>query len=524
MANFDILIKNGTVLDGISSEAYSADVGISGSEIRAIGKLPESGVGKVIDASGQYVSPGFIDVQNHSDSYLTILEIPSQESLVSQGITTSLVGHCGTSLAPLSHPQALKSVQKWHSLAGANLNWLSFKEYLLALEAYPLGLNVGSLIGHSTLRRGLLKDEIRPATAEEIKMMGKMIENSLEVGAGGVSLGLMYAHEVDASKQELLSAAKLVGEQNKLLSVHLRSEGAQVNEALDEVIGLGLEAGVRTKISHFKIRKKKNWQFLQDALSRIDRAYQQGLDIFFDVYPYSTSWTVLYTYLPRWAYEGGRGAVLKNLQDRSAREKIIGYLKNTEHDLSSILIATSETNLAFIGKTLGQIATNQEISVEEALLNVLTATQTQVVVFDHNLSEEVMEMLLKHPLSVVASDGAGYDFQFSPAHGLVHPRCFGTFPKFLSMVREKKLMTWESAIKKICSLPAAKIGLEKRGTLKKGKRADIVVFNPLTVGSRASYENPYVEADGINYVFVNGQLSHPSLGEESTRSGNVLRL
>jgi len=318
---FDLLIKNGTVLDGASNQAYKADIGINGNLIRVVGNLRGASAGQIIDASGLFVAPGFIDIQNHSDSYLTLLEIPSMESLVTQGITTILVGHCGTSLAPLSTPEALKSIQKWRSLAGANVNWQTFEEYLGTLKNYPLGVNVTSLVGHATVRRGLLSDQIRAATPEEILIIEKQIADSFEAGAKGVSLGLVYAHEANSSEEELLSVAKMVASNEKMLSVHLRSEGGHVVEALEEVIGLAEKSGCDLKISHFKIRGSQNYGYLDEALSVIDRAYQRGVSVFFDVYPYTTSWTVLYTYLPKWAYEGGKKSILKNRYCKTSRNR-----------------------------------------------------------------------------------------------------------------------------------------------------------------------------------------------------------
>lgn len=521
---FDILIKNGTVIDGVESDGFLADVGIVGKEIRAIGKLGRADAKFVISADEKFVVPGFVDIQNHSDSYLTCLEIPSQESLVTQGITTIAVGHCGTSLAPLSKPGALKSVQKWRSLAGANLNWLDFEDFLRALRAYPLGLNILSLVGHATLRRGLMDDEVRPATREEIEISANLLNRSLESGAAGMSLGLVYAHEVDSAAEELQKLSRVVALKDKLLSVHLRSEGSHIPEALEEAVNLALQTKARLKISHFKIRGEQNWPLFEEVLGIIDRAYQKGLDIFFDVYPYTTSWTVLYTYLPKWSYEGGRAAIMQNLKNPAKREKILTHLKDQNYDYDSVFVATSETNPAFLGKTLGQIANNQEISAQEALLNVILGTNTQVIVFDHNLSPEILEIFLKHPLSVVASDGAGYDFVYSANYGFVHPRCFGTMPKFLSMVRDKKLMSWPMAIKKITSRPAEKLGLKKRGTLAVGNFADIAIFDPRIIASKASYQNPYQEPDGIDYVLVNGKIAYSNKDETRKLAGEVLEV
>lgn len=522
---FDIIIKGGTVLDGEQSEGFLADIGIEDGKIKAIGSLFRASAKLIVPAEHKYVAPGFIDIQNHSDSYLTLFEAPAQPSLVSQGITTIAVGHCGSSLGPLANLEALRSVQKWRSISGANLNWLNFEDYLRTLSNYPLGLNVLSLVGHATIRRGLLKDEIRSATPEEIEIEAKILRESLDAGAAGLSMGLVYAHEVSASAGELLTVSKLLSSRNKLLSVHLRSESSHIRQAVDEIIGLCREAKTRVKISHFKIRNKKNWPLLGEVISAIDRAYQQGLDIFFDVYPYTTSWSVLYTYLPKWAYEGGgKKLILQNLANPESRSRILAHLKPSEESFKDVLIATSETNSAFVGKTLQEIADNQEITVSEAMLNVISGTNAQVEVFDHNLSEDVLAALLKHSLSVVATDGAGYEFRSFFPEGLVHPRCFGAIPKFLSMVREKKLMSWGEAIKKITSRPAEKLGLSRRGKILEGNFADVVVFDPHDVKSLATYENPYIQSDGIDYVILNGELA-VSKGEVTRiAAGKVLRI
>ena len=505
---FDTIIKNGTILDGISAEPHSADVGISGKEIKAIGNLSSARAKQIISADHKFVCPGFIDIQNHSDSYFTLLEIPAMPSLTSQGVTTIAVGQCGTSLAPLPNIEAIKSVQKWHSLAGANLNWLTFGEYFDSLKRYPLGVNVTSLIGHSTLRRGLVGDKVRPATPEEISIMSKLLSDGLSAGAAGMSLGLAYAHEANSTIEEMTEAATVVAKHKKLLSIHLRSEGAHVVESVDEAIDLAERARASLEISHFKVRGEKNWPKLEAAMARIDRAYQRGVNVSFDVYPYTTSWTVAYTYLPKWAYEGGRSAILENLQDPVSRRKILAYLKDQEEkSIGNMMIASSSTNPSFVGKTLRQIAANQEVGVEEALVNVIAGTNSQAVVFDLNISEESLPALLAHPLSLIASDGAGYDFVYSASHGLVHPRCFGAFPKFLGLVRDKKVkISWSEAVKKITSRAADKLGVGKRGRLTVGNFADIVVFDPRDIDSRATYESPYQESDGIDYVLINGKL------------------
>lgn len=499
----DILIKNGVIIDGVSKVSKKADVLISKGKIADIAPNLNDKAETVIDASECFVTPGFIDIQNHSDSYLTLLEHPEQTSMVKQGITTVVVGNCGSSLAPLPNRDAIKTIQKWHSLRGININWVTFAEFLKIIGRQRLGVNVLSLVGHATLRRGLLGDQARKASKEEVEVMKKMLAQSLAEGAAGLSLGLVYAHEVDSSLDELLELTKLLKKENKYLSIHLRSETTNVLESVDEAIYLAAQTEVKVKISHLKIRGSANWHLFDRLMNKLENAYHQGIDISFDVYPYNSTWAVAYTYLPRWAYEGGRAQILRHLANKTDRRKILDYLKDQQLHFDRIAVASAAGHKSFIGKNLIAIAKNQAVSPEEALLNTLEGLETEVMVFDHNLSDEHVELLCSSPLSVIATDGAGYS---SSTDDLVHPRCYGTMPKFLSMVREKKNLTWEQAVKKITSEPARIAGLANRGILAKGSAADVVVFDPKLIMDNASYEYPQQIPSGINTVIVNGEL------------------
>ena len=498
----DILIQNGTVIDGTGNPAKKLDVAIQNGRIVELAPKIDAKATRVIDATGKFVSPGFIDIQNHSDSYWTLFDQPGQSSLLSQGITTIIVGNCGSSLAPLVSPESIKTIQKWHNLTGLNVNWATFSELFQTLSAQGLGVNVGSLVGHATVRRGILGDTLRELSRDEMRSIEKLTAEALEQGALGMSYGLVYAHEVNSSHDELVNLAKLLKPANKYLSVHLRSESSQILESVDEAIDLAIAAGVKVKISHLKVRGKPNWHLAEKLLAKLELAYHRGIPVNFDVYPYDTSWSVLYTYLPKWAYEGGRDAIVKNLADETSRRKILDYLRTREYEYGKIVIASSVSD-QLIGKTVADIAKAQNVSPAEAVLNIL-AVSAQAVVFDHNLSEEHMEVLAGSALSMIATDGAGYD---SKQAGLVHPRCFGTMPKFLRMTREKKIDGWEFAISKITAEPAKLLGLSDRGVLAKNAAADIVVFDPQTVTDRADYTNPDILAEGIEAVVINGKLS-----------------
>ena len=501
---YDILIKNGTVFDGKGGAGKKQDIAIKKGKISDISQNIEANAVVIIDAKNQFIAPGFIDIQNHSDSYWTIFDQPSQESLLSQGITTIVFGNCGSSLAPLPSLDAIESIQKWHDLSGININWKTFEELLGVLKSLHCGVNVGSLIGHATLRRGLIGDRVGPVSSDEQKILKNLLSEGLRQGALGMSLGLVYAHETNASMKELIEIGSELKSENKLLSVHLRSEGKHIIDALDEAIEIGMSVGSKIKISHLKIRGKENWHLIEQVLNKIESAYHQGLNISFDVYPYSSSWSVLYTYLPKWAYEGGRNAILAKLANKLERRKILDYLKDQHHDYKQIVVSYSSTKSDFEKRSIFEIAQAQEVSCEEALMNVISSSKAEIVVFDHNLSSDHILAFVSSPLSMISTDGAGYDRR---SGHLIHPRCFGTMSRFLRMVRENKLLTWEQAIKKITYEPANSINLKDRGALQVNFAADVVVFDPIAIKDESDYHNPMKKSTGITAVIVNGKVA-----------------
>src|SRR3989344_3597199 len=398
----DILIKNGTVIDGTGGPAKKLDVAIQNGRIAELAPKIEARARQIIDATGKFVTPGFIDIQNHSDSYWTLFDQPGQSSLLSQGITTIIVGNFGSSLAPLVSPESIKSIQKWRNLTGLNVNWATFSELFQVLSAQGLGVNVGSLVGHATVRRGILGDTLREISRDETQAMERLTAEALEQGALGMSYGLVYAHEVNSSHDELVALAKLLKPAGKYLSVHLRSESSQILESVDEAIDIAVVAGIPVKLSHLKIRGRPNWHLAEKLLAKLELAYHRGIPVSFDIYPYDTSWSVLYTYLPKWAYEGGRDAIVRNLSDQPARRKILDYLRTREYEYDKIVVASSVSD-KLIGKSVADIAKAQNVSPAEAVLNIL-AVSAQAVVFDHNLSEGHMEVLTGSALSMIRSE------------------------------------------------------------------------------------------------------------------------
>ncbi|MBI4053707.1 MAG: amidohydrolase family protein [Candidatus Doudnabacteria bacterium] len=505
---FDLIIKNGLLVDGTGAKPKKADLAVKNSGIAEIGHLKTVMGKRVIDASGLIVCPGFVDVQNHSDSFWTLFDYPHQESMLLQGITTIVVGQCGASLAPLPSLDALKAVQKWHSLDGTNVNWHYFEEFLSELGKQPLGVNVASLVGHSTIRRGLLKDAVRKVTAQEFKVFNRLFISSLKSGAFGMSLGLVYAHEMDAAYEELMLLAKTAVHFNRFLAVHLRNEENQILEALDEVIKLALDTGVRIKISHLKLRGSGNWPLFEQALNRLENAVSAGAKIAFDVYPYDTSWSVLYTYLPKWSYEGGRTALSRRLNQPYIRKKIENSLLEKNQNLPSVVVATASALPHLVGRSLGDIAASQNSTVEKTLLDILISCDSEVVVFEENINREQLGKLMVHPLAVIASDGAGFDLAArGNFRNLVHPRCFGTMPRFLSLVLRSGVISLEEAIFRISGKPAQFLRLVDRGVIKRGAKADLVVFDPEKIIDLATLENPFQTSRGIKLVTVGGTIS-----------------
>ena len=506
---YDVIIKNGTVIDGSGKKGFKADIGLRKEKIKKIGRLKRAKAKIIIDAKGQYVSPGFVDIHNRSDGYWTLFTDPHLESMLRQGVTTIIGGNCGSSIAPLVGGNIIVSIQKWANINEVNVNWLTMAEFLNVLEKRKIGVNFGTLVGHATMRRGIIGEDFRKLKPREVKMMERILKDALREGAFGLSTGLAYSHAKVAPTEEIIKLAKIVQKEGGIYTTHIRGEAEELLPAIEETLTIAKKAKVSTEISHLKAMGKKNWHSFPKALEMIEKAKKQGMNINFDIYPYTTTGSVLYILLPDWVAEGGKRMLLKRLKDPVIRKKLIKEMQETQpYEYDKVVIAISPTDKTFIGKKITEIAQSQGVSVEEAIINMLIASEGRVITFFQTLNEDNVKLGLKHPLSFVASDGSGYNINYYRERGeLVHPRCFGTFPRVLGKyVREKNLMSWEKAIYKMTAGPARKIGLKKRGLLKKNNFADITIFNPKTIIDRATFENPFQYPQGVEYVFINGKI------------------
>lgn len=521
---FDIIIKNGTIIDGSGEPMYKADVGIRENKIAKIGELQNEKAEIEIDATERLVCPGFIDVNNHSDTYWRIFQNPDLESLIYQGITTIVGGNCGSSLAPLADAGTIHSIQKWANISQVNLDWLTLKEFLDILEQKKLSVNFATLAGHGTLRRGILKDQMRVPEPGEMRFIEKMLANSLKKGALGMSSGLIYTHARTATLEELVKLAGIIKKYDGVYVTHIRDEGDNFAEALKEAITVAKKSGVKLHISHLKIMGEKNWHLMDEALFLIGQAKEEGVDITFDVYPYTNTGTVLYTLLPHWATDGGRKMMLNRLKDPAARPKIIEDMRESGFDFSKVEIAISGLDKTLARRKISDIAASQEKSLEDAILDVLIASEGRVITSMEVLNPENVARAIKHPLSIIATNGAGYSIEHAETGELVHPRNFGAFARALAKyVFNDKLLGWEEAIMKMTFRPALKFGLKKRGLLKEGCFADIVVLDRDKIKDPATVDNPYQYSQGFEFVLVNGQLAVSEGKYTGNRNGEVIK-
>ncbi len=506
---YDVLIKNGIVIDGSGKKGFRADVAVSKNKIAKVGKISWS-KGKVeIDASGKIVAPGFIDIHNHSDAYWQIFLEPQLPSLLYQGITTIIGGNCGASIAPLADIKIIESIQKWTDLKKVNVDWLSMREFSEKMREQKMSLNFGTLVGHGTLRRGIIHDEMRRLDRNEFEEMKRELENSLAEGALGFSAGLAYSHEKKAAWDELVELAAVVKSAERVFSIHLRDEAGGIIVAIEEVVDFARQTGVSLEISHFKIMGEENWLLAEKALDMIRCANDSGLNINFDVYPYTYTGSVLYVLLPDWAVEGGKKMLLRRLKEKHLRARIVQEMKETaKYHYENAIIAACSFVKSLTKRKISEIAAAKGLSVEETIVDLLVAGEGRVITLMECLSEENLKKFIRNPLSIVASDGAGYSLSHKESGELVHPRCFGTFPRVLGKyVREEKLLSLEEAVAKMTSRPAEKFGLVDRGRIEKGKMADITVFDPKIVSDKAAIENPYQYSEGIEQVIVNGKFA-----------------
>ncbi len=486
---YSLIIKHGKVIDGTGAAGAVMDVAVEGGEIVNIAPNITTRAATIIDAGGKIVCPGFVDIQNHSDSYWQLFENPRLDSMLMQGYTSILVGQCGASLAPLVGSNAMEPLRRWRDNLGANVDWRTFAEFAKVMTARPFGCNVGSLVGFDMAKGDL-----------------KLLEQSLDEGAFGVSYRLGGGGS-QASALEFSQAGAVVAKAGGLLSVHIENEEEGLAAAVERCLELASAAKVKLKISHFKVRGAEHWKQFEHIVELLETARQRGTSVYADVYPYDSTWQSLYHYLPTWVNlesGGGLDSVLNNPADKN---KLLNYLAQRVTDARGLIISSTANQLNVAGKTVAEGAKNLGVSSEVAILEILRTGGAEVLVFDRNLNSTQVWNLAVHPLTMIVTDGGGFTLPAGSNQGrLVHPRCFGAAPSFIRDVLDRSAVTLEEAIRKLTSLPARVMGLPKRGELRVGNRADVVVFDPALIAGRATLTNPQQFPSGIDCVLVNGEL------------------
>lgn len=495
---YNILIKNGTVIDGAGGKPYQADVGILGQYIKDIGPVGTLGdkADTIIDASNLYVTPGFIDVTAHSDIYGTLFTVPFQDSLLMQGVTTILVGNCGYSMTPLIKKEALEDLSRWTSTVPLNADWNTTTQFYNALRRIGMGINVATLIGQETLRKN----------TEPLEERALLLERALEEGAWGMSSNFSFVNFTPAIKEETAHFLALLKKFDALWKIHISDEGQNLLPAVAAVISLVRESGVRSVISHFKAIGRTAWNEFDRALAMINRAQKEHLPISFDIFPYLRTGSLLLSLLPAWAREGDTATILERLNNSKTYQDILRDLEQITLHPDRIMIASAQHEKSHIGKTLADIAINMETSPEVAMLEILKINRAGVTIFGKTIHSKNLIRAVREPSALIASDGAGYDLSFVPFKDLVHPRSFGTFARFFRHIAPLAHLSIEATIQKMTLNPARALGILNRGCLAPQHIADIVLFNPEHFQDRATYKTPYRYTEGVHTVLVNGEI------------------
>ncbi|MBD3008270.1 MULTISPECIES: amidohydrolase family protein [unclassified Streptomyces] len=525
MYEYDVLAVGGTVIDGTGGPARRADVGIRGDRIVFLGRAtPHASAREVLDCAGHVVVPGFIDLHSHAD--FTVRDVPSAEACIRQGVTTIVTGNCGSSPFPVV-PERRHAVDTTLARTGSgDMPWEDFDGFARAVEEAEPCVNLAALVGHSALRVAAVGTELRPATANETVLMRGLLARAAGQGVFGLSTGLIYAPGSFAATDEVVALATEAQRAGLLYSTHIRDEGDHLLEAVTEALDTARHSGVRLQISHLKAMGPANHGKVHKALALIDSAVEEGLDVACDVYPYAASSTRLTSRLPDWALDGGLDALLARLNNPKTREAIAAELRaKTGHTFlpeGTVIAALPPGRYSsWVGSTVQDIAAATGRDPAEASLDVLHAHQAQVWIINHAMSEADVETVLRHPLSAVVSDGWELD---TATDDHPHPRHFGAFARVLARyTRDREVLTFQEAVRKMSALPAARLGLTDRGTLSEGMVADLAVFDAETVSDTATYDAPLSYAEGTRHVLVNGRPVLRDGAFTTHRPGTVLR-
>jgi len=513
MAELDILIKNGTVIDGTGAPAFQADVGVLADRIVLVGASTGQQAARVFEASGLCLAPGFIDAHSHSD--LTLLANPRAQSVVRQGVTTQVIGNCGISHAPLSGAALEESRAEGRNL-GLEVTWTSMAGYLERLGDSGSAVNVVPLVGHKAIRGAVLGfGEFQPTPKQQAKME-RLVAEAMEQGARGFSTLLRFPPGCYSTTEEVAGLARVAARYGGIYSTHLRSESDRLLEAVDEALEIGRQADVRVQISHVKLQGFQNWDGVDELLAVLVSARGSGLDVGCDQYPYTASLLWLRIILPGWAQAGGAKAIAERLSDPQVRARLRRDWKDHRdqwegrrgvRDWSDILVAECFPRPDVLGRSISEVAAGDGQDPLETLFDLIAVSEGQAVAVFFDQLEDNVRTLLRRPMVAIGSDGQALAPDGVLGVRRSHPRCYGTFPRVLGhYVRDEHLLSLEDAVRKMTGLTAERLGLSDRGVIREGARADLVLFDPHTIADRATFADPHQYPAGIQRVMVNGVM------------------
>lgn len=513
---YQLVIKNGTLIDGTGSPAFHADVAIENGKIAHIGRGLQGA--RVIDASGLTVTPGFIDSHAHND--IQIFTFPEQTEKIEQGITTSIAGTCGSSQAPLSRDFLPENDQPLGAYGSMSELCQTMGGYLQKAVTVPQGSNLLVYAGHSALRRAAMGVDNRTPTADELEIMKSHLRNAMENGALGVSFGLTYAPSCYADTPELTELAKIVAEYHGVISAHIRSEGDDLIKSVEEFLTVIRESGARGVFSHHKSAGKANWGKVHNSLRMIDKAAEEGLDVFCDVYPYNASHTRLSaTIVPKALHAGGLPALMQVLSDEEKRREIRAYYASRwGTDYNWIQLTICKAYPEYEGLRIPEIAKLYGKDEIDTMLDVIRDCKDACSACYFSMCEEDIEHVIAHPRAMICTDSG-----VAASNKVYHPRLRGSFPRAIAKyVRERGVVTLPEMIRKITAMPAAVYGLAGKGLLREGMDADICIFDAASIQDNATFADCSKRADGIAYVLLNGEVVVENAVHNGKRCGNVL--
>lgn len=514
---FDLIIKNGKVIDGTGSPAFSADVAVQDGKIARIGyHLGEAK--QVIDAAGLVVTPGFIDSHSHSDS--TILDFPDQVEKQEQGVTTSIGGQCGIGPAPVSRdadPATCRVIDGFGKITDV---YRTMGTFLETAGKVSFGSNLATFVGHSALRRAVMGTENRVPTAEELEKMKAYLRDGMEHGALGVSFGLIYTPSCYAETPELIELAKVVAEYNGLVSAHIRNEGDYLIRSLDEFLTVIRMSGARGVYSHHKAMGKENWGKVTHTIRMLEQANAEGMEVYCDAYPYTASYTSMAArFIPKEYLANGFDALKAALTDPAKRAEFTRRNINTwGEDLNWVMIAICKNHPEYIGRLLPEIAAERGEQPYDTVYNLIIESENACGANFFTTCEEDVQMVMAYPRTMICTDS-----EVVGNRQFYHPRLRASFPRALARyVREFKTVTLTEMIRKMTSMPAAVYGLRSKGLIAEGFDADICIFDPDKIADQADFKDQSKRAVGLNYVLIAGEVVVEDAVYNGKRLGKVL--